>query len=56
LSPKREYFNDYFSRLAGTDELRKQIEEGKSEDEIRKSWEDELEEFRKIRAKYLLYK
>jgi uncharacterized protein YbbC (DUF1343 family) len=44
-----------FNRLAGTDKLMKQIREGKTEDEIRKSWQPELNEFKKIRKKYLLY-
>lgn len=41
--------------LAGTDQLRKQIDEGLSEDEIKATWQEDLEAFRKIRAKYLLY-
>jgi len=44
-----------FDRLAGTDKLRQQIIAGKTEDEIRKSWEPELSEFKKIREKYLIY-
>ena len=41
--------------LAGTDQLRKQIDEGFSADEIKATWQEDLEAFRKIRAKYLLY-
>lgn len=41
--------------LAGTDQLRKQIDEGLSEDEIKTSWQEDLEKFKKVRAKYLLY-
>jgi uncharacterized protein YbbC (DUF1343 family) len=44
-----------FNRLAGNDVLMQQIKEGKSEQEIRKSWEPALSEFKKIRKKYLLY-
>lgn len=44
-----------FNRLAGTDRLMQQIKEGKTETEIRKSWEPALSDFKKIRAKYLLY-
>jgi uncharacterized protein YbbC (DUF1343 family) len=44
-----------FDRLAGTDKLRQQIIAGKTESEIRKSWEPELTEFKKIREKYLIY-
>jgi uncharacterized protein YbbC (DUF1343 family) len=44
-----------FNRLAGTDQLMQQIKEGKSEEEIRKSWEPKLSEFKAVRKKYLLY-
>ena len=52
---KAHFFNAYFTKLAGTDLLRKQVEEGKSEQEIRASWEPALTNFKKIRQKYLLY-
>jgi uncharacterized protein YbbC (DUF1343 family) len=45
-----------FDKLAGVTTLREQIIAGKSETEIRRSWEPGLSEFRKLRAKYLLYK
>ena len=44
-----------FNRLSGNDILMQQIKDGKSEDEIRKSWEPKLGEFKAIRKKYLLY-
>ncbi len=52
---KKTFFNDFFTKLAGTEELRKQIEKGMSEDEIRKTWQEGLENYKKIRKKYLLY-
>jgi uncharacterized protein YbbC (DUF1343 family) len=52
---KAHFFNAYFTKLAGTDQLRKQIEEGKSEVEIRKSWEPALSRYKTMRKKYLLY-
>jgi len=54
---KRKFFlkGGFFNRLAGSDKLKKQIEAGLSIDEIRKSWENGLRQFREIRAKYLLY-
>jgi uncharacterized protein YbbC (DUF1343 family) len=52
---KQHYFNSYFTKLAGNKELQKQIEEGKSEAEIRQSWEPALSRFKKTREKYLLY-
>lgn len=51
-----DFFNDYFKRLAGTNSLQKQIEEGQTEEEIRASWEPELSNFKKKRKQYLLYK
>lgn len=42
--------------LAGTDLFRQQIAAGKSEDEIRATWQPGLAAFRKMRTKYLLYK
>lgn len=55
MSPDHEFFTAYFELLAGTRELREQIEAGLSEEEIRKSWQEELESFELIRKKYLLY-
>ncbi|MBT3207457.1 MAG: DUF1343 domain-containing protein [Bacteroidetes bacterium] len=52
---KDKFFNDFFIKLAGTPELQKQITEGKTADEIKKSWKKGLKKFKKIRVKYLLY-
>jgi uncharacterized protein YbbC (DUF1343 family) len=45
----------FFNKLAGNNELWQQIVAGRSEKEIRKSWEPKHSEFKKIRQKYLLY-
>ena len=52
---KAHFFNAYFTKLAGTTELRKQIEAGKSDAEIRASWEPALSNYKNMRMKYLLY-
>ncbi|GAA4340886.1 DUF1343 domain-containing protein [Mucilaginibacter gynuensis] len=52
---KKVYFNAYFRKLAGTDKLEEQIKQGKTEDEIRQTWEPGLSKFKVTRAKYLLY-
>jgi uncharacterized protein YbbC (DUF1343 family) len=52
---KSKYFNVYFKSLAGTDKLQKQIEQGMTDEDIRKSWEPELTKFKAIRKRYLLY-
>jgi uncharacterized protein YbbC (DUF1343 family) len=51
----KEFFNTFFTKLAGTKKLQQQIEQGLSKEEIRKSWEKGLEEFKLIRKKYLIY-
>jgi len=52
---KDHFFTPFFDKLAGTDQLRKQIQDGLTPEQIRKSWKPALDNFRKIRAKYLLY-
>ncbi|MBW3128509.1 exo-beta-N-acetylmuramidase NamZ family protein [Hymenobacter profundi] len=52
---KDQFFNKGFERLAGTKELRPQIIAGKTEAEIRKSWEPGLSQYKQLRKKYLLY-
>jgi len=52
---KEKFFNNFFDKLAGTDQLRKQIVAGLSATEIRKSWQPLLDEYKKKREKYLLY-
>ena len=49
------FFNNFFDRLAGTDQLRKDILAGKTEAEIRASWNKDLVNYKNIREKYLLY-
>ena len=46
----------WIDQLSGTDDLRKQIEAGLSESEIKATWQKDLESFKKIRVKYLIYK
>lgn len=45
----------WIDKLAGTDQLRKQIEQGMTEGQIKATWQDDLEKFKKVRANYLLY-
>lgn len=56
IVPKSGKEEDYFfNKLAGNAELRQQLISGKSEAEIRKSWEPALTKFKEIRKKYLMY-
>ena len=48
--------NNFIDKLAGSDQLRKQILAGKNEQEIKETWKPSLVAFHKIRAKYLIYK
>ncbi|TWR27736.1 DUF1343 domain-containing protein [Mucilaginibacter achroorhodeus] len=52
---KEHFFTAYFNKLAGNAELRKQITDGKTEAEIRQTWEPGLIKFKATRSKYLLY-
>jgi uncharacterized protein YbbC (DUF1343 family) len=59
---KKEFFSTTqgtqignFYSLAGTTLLKEQIENGVSEEEIRKSWEPGLSQYKEMRKKYLLY-
>ena len=45
----------FFDKLAGNSTLRKDIIAGKNATEIRSEWKKDLDEFKKIRQKYLLY-
>jgi uncharacterized protein YbbC (DUF1343 family) len=56
LIPSTKKPNAYFfNKLAGNNVLMKQIQEEKTEMEIRKSWQPALQHFKIIRKKYLLY-
>lgn len=54
-SDKAVFFNDFFTKLAGTKKLQEQIVNGVSEKEIRKSWETGLITFKEMRKQYLIY-
>ena len=53
---KEEFFNNFFDKLAGGNTLRLSIIGGKSEEEIRQSWSEELQEFEQMRNTYLIYR
>ena len=52
---KVDFFNPFFTKLAGQKLLQEQIENGWTADEIRQSWETGLERYKLLRAPYLLY-
>ena len=53
---KDKFFTSYFDVLAGGNDLREMIESGFTAEDIRSSWQDDLDHFSSIRSKYLLYK
>lgn len=55
LDMEEEFFIPFFDKLAGSNELREQIIEGWTEEEIRENWIEDLDGYKKIRIKYLLY-
>ena len=55
-STNSDFFGKYFYRIAGNKILENQIKDGISEREIRLSWKAEIDSYKKIRKKYLLYK
>jgi uncharacterized protein YbbC (DUF1343 family) len=49
------FFNSFFNKLAGNSSLKEQIQQGKTAEDIRESWQADLENY-KIKIKpYLLY-
>jgi uncharacterized protein YbbC (DUF1343 family) len=56
VQKKDDFFNIYFYNLSGNGQLIKQIENGQSEKEIKEGWKEDIEKFKLIRTKYLLYK
>jgi uncharacterized protein YbbC (DUF1343 family) len=52
---KKNFFTPFFDKLVGDKSLKEMIIAGKSEEEIKKSWQPELNTFKQIRKKYLLY-
>lgn len=55
--PKGKFFlkSNFFEKLIGTGDLRRQLEQGLSEEEIKATWQPGLERFKEIRKKYLIY-
>ena len=54
-STKFFHTDNFFEKLAGTDELRQQIIQGLSEKEIKATWKENIDAYKIIRKKYLLY-
>lgn len=53
---KDSFFLKGFDRIAGNSSLKKQIQDGATEEAIRKSWKPKLKQFKSMRKKYLIYR
>ena len=51
----KPFFTSFFEKLMGVDYIRPLIEQGKSADEIKATWQDDVAKFKEQRRKYLLY-
>ena len=49
------FFRSFFEKLVGVDYVRKMIEDGKSAEEIKAMWQDDVKKFKEQRKPYLLY-
>ena len=54
-SDKTKFFNSFFTKLAGTEQLQLQIESGLSEKDIKATWRPAITAYKNKREKYLLY-
>lgn len=52
---KDKFFQNFFDKLSGNKDLKLQVRKGMQEKEIRKTWEKDIEDFKQIRKKYLIY-
>jgi uncharacterized protein YbbC (DUF1343 family) len=52
---KEKYFNNFFNKLAGNNNLQEQVKKGMSESQIKETWQPDLNKYKTLRKKYLLY-
>jgi uncharacterized protein YbbC (DUF1343 family) len=52
---KTNFFNTFFRNLSGNNQLQNQIIQGMTESEIKKSWKQDIDKFKNVRSKYLIY-
>lgn len=50
-----KFFTSFFDKLMGNTKVRRMILQGKSAADIKASWRDEVEQFKKLREPYLIY-
>jgi uncharacterized protein YbbC (DUF1343 family) len=52
---KEKFFIPYFDKLAGTKLLKEQIKKGMTEKQIKATWKKDLDTYKTMRRKYLIY-
>jgi uncharacterized protein YbbC (DUF1343 family) len=52
---KEKFFIPFFDKLVGNKTVREQIRKGMTESQIKSTWKKELEQYKRMRKKYLLY-
>lgn len=52
---KEPFFNALFDKLVGNTRVRQQIKDGKTEEDIRAGWQEDVANFMDVRKKYLIY-
>lgn len=50
-----KFLTSFFEKLIGNGDVRKMIAQGMSADEIKATWQDDVEGFKQLRRRYLLY-
>jgi uncharacterized protein YbbC (DUF1343 family) len=55
FADKEEFFIPYFDKLVGTKQLKEQIKKGMTERQIKATWKKELDSYRNLRKRYLIY-
>jgi uncharacterized protein YbbC (DUF1343 family) len=52
---RQKFFTSFFDKLIGNTTVKQMIIDGRSADEIKATWKPEVEKFKKLRSRYLLY-
>lgn len=52
---KDKFFIPYIDKLSGYKDFKEQIKKGMTEEQIRATWKDGLDKYKKIRNKYIIY-
>jgi hypothetical protein len=55
LGVGEQFFTPFFEKLVGVEYIRKMIVEGRTAEDIRRCWRRDVDQFRQLRRRYLLY-